>query len=180
MHFTYLVHSKGSSSFSKIALQITSSGIRTPTLLRGAQLMAALPPNVVHCFGMFLLACRINVYCSVPAPMCESVFAKIPGHWLGILVTQWRLQNNILCHLWQIPSWFGEQWCKIYPQLNPTDRNNHITLWWHRLWHYSYIRREELTTFSNQLKKKHEDCSTLPDQTAYLSTVPTLARKEAS
>jgi hypothetical protein len=60
----HLVHSNGSSSFESRAAQIASSGIRTPTLLRGAQLTAELPPNVVHCFGISLLAVRINVYCT--------------------------------------------------------------------------------------------------------------------
>lgn len=62
----HLVQSKGSSSLESRAAQMMSSGIRTPTLLRNAQLMAAFPPAVVHCFGRSLLAVRINVYCTVP------------------------------------------------------------------------------------------------------------------
>lgn len=56
--------------------QITSSGIRTPTLLRGAQLTAELPPNVVHCLGISLLAGRINVYFTQQATISSEESRK--------------------------------------------------------------------------------------------------------
>ncbi|RHN45234.1 hypothetical protein MtrunA17_Chr7g0228171 [Medicago truncatula] len=39
---------------------MASSGIRTPTFFRAAYL-AAVVPNLIHCFGNALLAIKMNV-----------------------------------------------------------------------------------------------------------------------
>ena len=53
---------KGASIISKIALQIGSSGIRTPTFFLDAYL-AVVVPYLVHCLGNSLLAVNMKVYC---------------------------------------------------------------------------------------------------------------------
>lgn len=57
-----LVDIKGASIISKIALQMASSGIRTPTFFLAAYL-AVVVPYLVHCLGNSLLAVKMKVYC---------------------------------------------------------------------------------------------------------------------
>ena len=57
-----LVAINGASIICKIALQMASSGMRTPTFFLDAY-FAVVVPYLVHCLGNSLLAVKMKVYC---------------------------------------------------------------------------------------------------------------------